>query len=47
MFFAWTPLINATDFTGIQTDVTTTAAGIVGILLIIVGIGLLVKVLGR
>ena len=47
MFYAWTPLINASDFAGIQADVTTTAAGIVGILLIIVGIGLLVKVLGR
>ena len=44
---AWTPLINADDFLGIQTDVTTTAAGIVSVLLIIVGIGLLVKVLGR
>lgn len=41
---AWTPLITAADFTGIQTDVTTTAAGIVSVLLIIVGIGLLVKV---
>lgn len=44
---AWTPLITTSDFTGIQTDVTTTAAGIVAILLIIVGIGLLIKVLGR
>lgn len=47
MFFAWTPLISAADFTGIQTDLTTTAAGIVSILLIIVGIGILVRVLGR
>ena len=47
MFFAWTPLITSSDFTGIQTDVTATATGIVSVLLIIVGIGLLVKVLGR
>lgn len=47
MFFAWTPLITSADFTGIQADIGTTAAGIVSILLIIIGIGLLVKVLGR
>ena len=47
MLAAWVPLISSDSFTGIQTDVTTTAAGIVSVLLIIVGIGLLVKVLGR
>lgn len=47
MFLAWTPLINTSDFAGIQTDLTTTATGIVSILLIIVGIGILVRVLGR
>lgn len=44
---AWTPLINTTDFDGIRTDITTVSVGIISILLIIVGIGLLVKVLGR
>lgn len=44
---AWTPLVALTDFDGIKTDVLTTSSGIVSILLIIVGIGLLVKVLGR
>lgn len=47
MYLAWTPLISASDFTGIQTDLGTTATGIVSILLIIVGIGILVRVLGR
>lgn len=44
---AWTPLIATTDFDGIKVDVLTAASGIVAILLIIVGIGLLVKVLSR
>lgn len=44
---AYTSLISATDFNGIQTDVLTTASGIIAILLIIVGLGILVKVLGR
>lgn len=44
---AWTPLVALTDFDGIKTDVLTTSAGIVAVLLIIVGIGLLVRVLGR
>lgn len=44
---AWTPLISTSDFDGIKTDVLATSGGIVAVLLIIVGIGLLVKVLGR
>lgn len=47
MFLAWTPLILSSDFTGIQTDVLTTVFGIISILIIIVGIGLIVKVIGR
>lgn len=43
--FAWTPLITASDFLGIQTDVTTVAVGIISIMLIVVGIGILIKVL--
>jgi len=44
---AWTPLISVADFDGIKVDVLSTSAGIVAVLLIIVGIGLLVRVLGR
>ena len=46
-FAAWTPLIAATDFDGIKSDVLTSSGGILCVLLIIVGIGLLVKVIGR
>lgn len=45
--YAWTPLILSSDFSGISTDVQTVAAGIVGIMIIVVGIGILVRVLGH
>lgn len=44
---AWTPLIQASDFDGIRTDMLATASGIVTILLIIVGLGLLIRSLNR
>lgn len=47
MFFVWTPLIVSADFDGIKSDVLTTVAGILAVLLVIVAIGLLVKILGR
>lgn len=47
MFFAWTPLITAADFTGIQTDVGTTATGIIAVLLVVLGVGLLARVFMR
>lgn len=43
----WTPLIASSDFAGIKTDVLTTAAGVVTILLIIVGLGILIRALNR
>lgn len=43
----WTPLISAGDFAGITTDVGTVAAGIIGICLVIIGLGMLVRVLSR
>lgn len=43
----WTPLIAATDFNGIRADVLTTATGIISIVLIVVGLGILVRVLSR
>lgn len=42
----WTPLVAASDFTGMKTDVQTAAVGVLSVLLIIVGIGVIVKVLG-
>lgn len=47
MLFAWTPLISSGDFTGINTDVGLVAAGIIGVLLIVLGIGILVRALSR
>jgi uncharacterized membrane protein len=47
MLFAWTPLITSDLFTGIQTDVLTTAAGIVSVILIVLGIGILIRVLAK
>jgi hypothetical protein len=41
----WTSLISATDFTGLRADVLSTAGGIISILLIVVGIGIIYKVL--
>jgi len=45
--FAWVPLITSDAFTGINTDVLTTATGIISIMVIVVGIGILVAVLTR
>jgi len=46
-FAAWTPLIVSGDFDGIKTDVLTVSGGILAVLLVIVGVGLLIRVLGR
>lgn len=40
----WDPLIQASYFTGIRTDLLTTVAGIVSCLLIVVALGILYKV---
>lgn len=40
----YTPLISSDMFDGVRTDVNTAAAGIITILIIIVGLALLVKV---
>jgi len=44
-YAAWTPLVTADSFSGIQADVLTCAGGIVSVLLVLLGIGLLVKTL--
>ena len=41
--FAWTPLITSGMFDGIMTDVQTTVAAIVSILVVIVGLTMIVK----
>ncbi len=41
---AYTPLISSDMFDGVRTDVNTAASGIITILIIIVGVGLLIKV---
>lgn len=43
----WTPLISSTFFDGVRTDMLTAAAGILGLALIIFGIAMLVRTVGR
>lgn len=43
----WTPLVQSSDFTGIQTDVGTVAAGLVTVALTIVGVFFVIKALMR
>jgi hypothetical protein len=45
--FAWSSLLTAGDFTGIQTDVSTAVAGIISIAIIILGASLLLGALRR
>jgi hypothetical protein len=47
MLMTWTPLVSASDFTGIQTDLSTVAAGLVTIALTIVGVFFVIKTLTR
>ena len=43
----WTPLISSDDFTGMQDDMLTMVAGIVSIVLIVVGLGFLIRSMTR
>lgn len=45
--WTWTPLIGSSDFTGVTTDVTTAATGIITLGLIVLGVGLLISVMSR
>lgn len=45
MGFNWEPIIEASYFTGIMADMLTAVVGIITLLLIILGVGLLSKVL--
>lgn len=42
----WTALITADDFTGIKTDMGTAATGMLSVILIVLGLGILVRVIG-
>jgi hypothetical protein len=43
----WTSLISSTFFDGIQTDLVTAAGGILGLALVILGLVMLVRAIGR
>ena len=43
----WTPMITSSSFTGITADAGTAASGIVGVCLIVLGLGMLMRVLTR
>lgn len=43
----WTPLVTSDMFTGVQTDILTAATGILSVVLIVLGIGILIRVLSR
>lgn len=43
----WTPLIASSDFDGIKADMLTTVGGLMMFLLIVLGLGLIYKVLTR
>ena len=45
--WTWTPLITSTYFDGITTDLKTAVGGIVLLLFIILGLGILYRVIGR
>lgn len=41
----YTSLISSTDFDGLQTDLLTTASGVISLVLIVAALGLLYKIL--
>lgn len=43
----WSPLIEAADFAGIRTDILTVAGGVVSVLLIVAGLAMLIRAMGR
>ena len=43
----WTPLINSTFFDGVRADMVLAAAGILGLTLIIFGVAMLMRTVGR
>jgi len=45
--FAYTPLVTSDMFTGVQTDVITTATAIISIFIVLVGLALIVRALSK
>lgn len=45
--YTWTPLINASFFDGIKADMLVAAGGILGLALVIFGLAILMRVMGR
>ncbi len=43
----WTPLISSTFFDGVKADMTTATVGILGLALLILGLVMIIKVIGR
>lgn len=43
----WTPMLSSTFFDGVRTDMLTAVAGILGLALIIFGLVMLMRVIGR
>jgi hypothetical protein len=43
----WTPLISATFFDGVRTDMITAVGGILGLALLIFGLVMLMRTIGR
>lgn len=46
-FADYTPLIASTDFDGIRTDVLTSAGGLISVIVVVVGLGILIRTLGK
>lgn len=45
--YAWTPLVDATMFTGITVDVTTAAVGIITVCVVVLGVFLIIKAMSH
>jgi hypothetical protein len=39
----WTPLVTSSNFTGLQTDLGTVATGVLVLVVIVLGIGILIR----
>lgn len=46
-FADWTPLVTSDSFTGISADVQTAAAGIMAVVLVILGVAVLMRILAH
>ena len=44
---AWTPLVSSDMFTGIQTDLGTLSGSLIGLVLILLGVGLVIRAMSK